>query len=325
MKHMLIITLAALLGLCEGSPQKLAASVEIKQSESLPEKLGVSIMTFNTEWLLGSQPQVAELKQKGIWGLGNKDTELKIEQQHQAVASVIARHAPDILCIQEVINEIAAKRLQQAVQGKGLQYALHFLESRDTYLEQDVVFLTNKSSGHITDINVSHPIDPVYPSKCLILTCILKGEKTSIIGLHLKAVPTEPIAVAKREKQADAVVKQLKRLSTAGYTTLVLGDLNDWDPIVPDADSSKKATPTSKVLKKIKDYIAGGDDELVNSLKWVEPVGKRYTYNYKGSKTVLDHILLPVGWRNRVVGVTIDHDRPDGASDHWPVILELSW
>jgi len=143
--------------------------------------------------------------------------------------------------------------------------------------------------------------------------------------LHLKAVPTEPSAVAKREKQADAVVKQLNRLSTAGYATLVLGDLNDWDPIVPDADPSEQATPISQALKKIKDYVPGGDDELVNSLKWVEPMEKRYTYNYKGSKTVLDHILLPIDWQDRVTGVTIDHDRPDGASDHWPVILDLNW
>ena len=50
---------------------------------------------------------------------------------------------------------------------------------------------------------------------------------------------------------------------------------------------------------------------------------KRYTYDYKGSKTVLDHILLPLGWQDRVSGVTID-DEPDRASDHWPV-LDLSW
>ena len=324
MKHIIITTIAvALLAGC-WEVQQPSPSVKVKKIETLPEELGVSIMTFNTEWLLGSQAQVQALKKKGIWGLEEKDTESEIEEQHQAIATIVARHAPDILCLQEVINEAAAKRLQKALQGKGVQYALHFLESRDTYLEQDVVFLTNKSSGNITDIKASDPIDPVYPSKCVILTCLLNGEQTAFIGLHLKAVPTEPSAVAKREKQADAVVKQLNRLSASGYATLVLGDLNDWDPIVPDADSSEKATPTSQALKKMKDYVPGGNDELVNSLKWVEPTEKRYTFNYKGSKTVLDHILLPLGWRDRVSGVTIDHDRPAGASDHWPVILKLS-
>ena len=326
MKHLLLTTIAAVVLVRFGeSAHEVIPSVEVRKKELLPEESGVSIMTFNTEWLLGSQTQVMALKKKGIWGLEEKDTEPEIDQQHQSVASIVARHAPDILCLQEVINEIAAKRLQKSLQGKGLQYVLHFRESRDTHLEQDVVFLTNKSSKNITDIKVSDPIDPVYPSKCVTLTCLLNGKQTAFIGLHLKAVPTEPSAVAKREKQADAVVKQLKRLSTAGYAALVLGDLNDWDPIVPDADSSEQATPTSQALKKIKDYVPGGDDELVNSLKWVEPMEKRYTYNYKGSKTVLDHILLPIGWQDRVTRVTIDHDRPDGASDHWPVILNLSW
>jgi len=323
MKHMPIIIAAAILGICVYL-QQAAASVEIKRSDPSPKESGVSVMTFNTEWLLGSQTQVIALKKKGIWGLEEKDTESEIEQQHQSVASIVARHAPDILCLQEVINEIAAKRLQRVLQGKGLEYALHFLESRDTYLEQDIVFLTKKSSNNITHVKISDPIDPVYPSKCVILTCLLNGQKTAFVGLHLKAVPTEPRAVARREKQADAVVEQLKRLSIAGYAAFVLGDLNDWDPIVPDADSSEQATPTSRVLEKIKDYVPGGEDELVNSLKWVEPIKKRYTYNYKGSKTVLDHILLPIGWRGRVTKVTIDHDRPEVASDHWPVILKLS-
>ena len=145
------------------------------------------------------------------------------------------------------------------------------------------------------------------------------------MGLHLKAIPTEPRAVSIREKQADSVVKQLQRLTTAGYATFVLGDLNDWDPIVPDADPRENATPTSQVLRKIKDYIRGGNDEMCNSLQWVWPMEKRYTYDYKGSKTVLDHILLPIGWKNRVTEVIIDHNRPEGASDHWPVILKMNW
>ena len=152
MKHLLLTTIAAVLLVGCGEAQQSAPSVEVKKTEPLPEESGVSIMTFNTEWLLGSQTQVEALKKKGIWGLEDKDTESEIEQQHQSVATIVARHAPDILCLQEVINEVAAKRLQKALQGKGLQYDLHFLESRDTHLEQDVVFLTNQSSENITDI-----------------------------------------------------------------------------------------------------------------------------------------------------------------------------
>ena len=324
MKHLLLTTIAALVLGVSLDQHKAAPCGEILKSKLPPKKNEMSVMTFNTEWLFGSKKQVKMLKEKGIWGLEAKDTEPEIEQQHQAVANIVARHAPDILCLQEVINEIAAKRFQKTLQRKGIEYTIHFLESRDTYLEQDVVFFSNNNSKNITEIKVSDPINPVFPPKCVILTCLLNGEKTAFLVLHLKAVPTEPTAVSIREKQADAVVNQLQRLSTAGYATFVLGDLNDWDPIVPDADSREHATPTSQVLSKIKDYIKGGNDELLNSLQWVQPVENRYTYDYKGSKTVLDHILLPIGWKNRVTGVIIDHDRPERASDHWPIVLKLS-
>ena len=324
MKHLLLTPIAALvLGTSLGQ-QQVPAFGENMKSERSPDKLEVSVMTFNTEWLFGSKTQVAVLEEKGIWGLEEKDTELEIDQQHQAVANIVARHAPDILCLQEVINEIAAKRFQKTLERKGMKYTFHFLESRDTYLEQDVVFFSNNNSKNITEIKVFDPINPVFPPKCVILTCLLNGEKTAFLGLHLKAVPTEPRAVSIREKQADAVVNQLQRLSTAGYATFVVGDINDWDPIVPDADSSEHATPTSQVLRKIKEYIKGGNDELLNGLQWVQPIENRYTYDYKGSKTVLDHILIPFDWKNRVTGVIIDHDRPERASDHWPVILNLS-
>ena len=106
MKHLLLTTIAALLLGTFLDQQQAAAYEEIKKSEPPPEELRVSVMTFNTEWLLGSQNQVKALKEKGIWGLEEKATEPEIEQQHQAVATIVARHAPDILCLQEVINEL---------------------------------------------------------------------------------------------------------------------------------------------------------------------------------------------------------------------------
>ena len=127
MKHLLLTTISAVLLVARGEAQPSVPPIEVKKIEPLPEESGVTIMTFNTEWLLGSQAQVEALKKKGIWGLEEKDTESEIEQQHQSVATIVARHAPDILCLQEVINEVAAKRLQKTLQSKGLQYDLHFL------------------------------------------------------------------------------------------------------------------------------------------------------------------------------------------------------
>ena len=95
---------------------------KLEKEKLLSEESKISIMTFNTEWLLGSKEQVKALTKKGVWGLEPKDTEANIERQHQAVAAVIKKHSPDILCLQEVINEVAAKRLQKTLQMKNLNY-----------------------------------------------------------------------------------------------------------------------------------------------------------------------------------------------------------
>ena len=106
-------------------------------------------MTFNTKWLLASAEQAQRLKGKGIWGLEDKEEDTEIEQQHAAVSEVIANYVPDLLCLQEVINREAADRLIRTLKQGGLDYELAFLESRESYLEQDVAFLINKNSGFL--------------------------------------------------------------------------------------------------------------------------------------------------------------------------------
>ena len=152
-------------------------------------------MTFNTKWLLAGAEQAQRLKGKGIWGLEDKDEDAEIEQQHAAVSEVIANYVPDLLCLQEVINRDAADRLIRTLKQGGLDYELGFMESRESYLEQDVAFLINKNSAVFSEIKVRHPKDPINPSKCLILTCKMNGVDTAFVGLHLKSVPTKESSV----------------------------------------------------------------------------------------------------------------------------------
>ena len=289
----------------------------------IAKKNGIGIMTFNTEWLLENEQQAERLKQKGIWGLEEKLEESKIEEQHLAVTKVIADYVPDLLCLQEVINQGAANRLIKTLKNIGLHYDLFFLESRENYLEQDVAFIVKKNSGFFSDIKVRYPEDPQNPSKCLILTCKMNGKYTAFIGLHLKSVPTRQSSVELRETQADSIVSELMALDRAGYQAIVLGDFNDWDPVVPDADESPEATPVSNVLKKIKDYKSGGNRELMNVMRFIKPISQRFTYDYQGSETALDHILIPVTLESKVVEATIPKEVGEDASDHLPVLIRL--
>ena len=115
----------------------------------------------------------------------------------------------------------------------------------------------------------------------------------------------------------------MRKLSAEGYAPVVIGDLNDWDADVEDADGGASPLPSSRVFTALKDYQAGGGRELFNCLKFVKEIKERYTYDYKGSRTALDHILMPSGWEGDVASATIDHDTPSGASDHWPLVVRM--
>jgi endonuclease/exonuclease/phosphatase family metal-dependent hydrolase len=288
------------------------------------ESPNVTIMTFNVKWLVDSEELVARLKSKRIWGLESRDEESEIAAHHEAVANTIIRHSPDIICLQEVINEAAAKRLVQTLQSKGANYNLHYMNSRDSFTEQDVVFLTSANSTETIEAEKatrsSHPRDP---SKCTILRCRIGEQHVALVGIHLKSIPDKLQSVTKRNSQVSAVAQDLRKLHKNGYYPIVLGDFNDWDGDVEDANPKATPLPSSRVFSSLKDYHEGGGKELINCLKFVEGTEKRYTYDYKGSKTVLDHILIPSNWEGNVVSVTIDHESPTDASDHWPLVLRM--
>jgi exonuclease III len=123
-----------------------------------------------------------------------------------------------------------------------------------------------------------------------------------------------------------------KEIVALGYTPIVLGDLNDYDPDVPDQDE-RRDTKTD-VLKTLKDYDDKTDGpELVNAATKISRQADRYTSHwdrnenggddYYDVKTMLDHILLHKSLMPHVKRVFIDHSHGLDTSDHFPVVVDL--
>ncbi len=71
-----------------------------------------------------------------------------------------------------------------------------------------------------------------------------------------------------------------------GYKPIVLGDLNDYDPDVPDRDESRDTQTT--VLKGLKDFDPDRrGDELVNAAVKMPRQTDRYTNLWDQTKMVL--------------------------------------
>jgi len=231
-------------------------------------------------------------------------------------------------------------------------YERYLLTGTDTYLKQQVGILsrlTPLAPLERSDARADYPVDnasacgPSPPgstgiSKHYVARLPLVGEDgvaatLVVLGLHLKAIPTQPKSCQQREGQA-AVAQQL--LAAALEETdlvVVLGDLNDFDgdACCLDAGSS---TPTSRVLRMLKNPRAAAADEL-HAVAARLPKAERYTDwwdhapddgidNGVVEHSSLDHMLVSSTLFDALQTVRIDHThKPMDVSDHWPIIASF--
>ena len=279
------------------------------------------IMTFNVQWLIASVDEVKRLADKGITGLASKQNEAALAEEYHKLSQIIASKAPDVVCLQEVINKSAIDRLVLELENSDAHYEAHFLNSGSSFLEQDVVFLTKRQPDKTSDEQIYRPASP---SKAVVLTLEFQGRKFAFLGLHLLARPDDTARLPRRETQARQVADTLQKIQDEGRISIVLGDFNDWDRETPDSDTS--SSPISQVFEIIKNFDTETDSqELFNAAEHISNLDERYTHIYRGHKTMLDHVLIQDSERQYVAGVSIDHSIPKTVSDHDPVIVDLNY
>jgi endonuclease/exonuclease/phosphatase family metal-dependent hydrolase len=303
--------------LVAGDPARSATSSNYDSFD--PSQL--RIMTFNVQWLIASVDEVQRLEKKGITGLAYKLDEDSLRREYEKLAEIIKAKSPDVVCLQEVINQPAIDRLVAELEKIDVYYEAHFLNSRSTFLEQDVVFMTKRNPDKTSDEQIYRPASP---SKSVVLNLEFQGRKFAFLGLHLLARPTDKTRVGRRETQARQVAETLQKIQAEGRVSIVLGDFNDWDRETPDSDTG--SSPVSQVFEIIKNFDAETESqELFNAAEHIAQLGERYTHIYRGHKTMLDHILISESERDHVQAVFIDHTVPTMVSDHDPVIVDLDY
>ena len=140
----------------------------------------------------------------------------------------------------------------------------------------------------------------------------------------------------RREIQAEVIRRFVEREIESGRAVIVLGDLNDFDPDIPDVNGS---LPITSVLEQIKAAGPGTDDDLLNVLADV-PTRERFTSFYDANNdgcftpdefTAIDHILVSPALYEHVQEVRYVHayeahnkSDPRHVSDHFPVVVTLA-
>jgi len=275
----------------------------------------------------------------------------------ERVADIVEMLEPDILNLEEVTSRESVDGVVAILHEKGLtEYRGYHIENHDTYTGMDVALISKLKPDLIEGQPIrtfsSEAKDPTWRqaftytgrtgsqrngttsiSRNAVYYFTIAGHKLGFLGLHLKSNPSDDYANAKRTAQAHVAQRIVRsEIVRRGYDPIILGDLNDYDPDVPDRDETRDTA--TKVLRMLKDYDSKLDgDELVNVATRIPRLKDRYTshwdWNENGARdpqdvsTMIDHILLPKSLMPHVRRAFICRGVGLETSDHYPVVVDL--
>jgi len=275
----------------------------------------------------------------------------------ERVANVIESLKPDVINLEEVTSADAIDQLVKILHEKGLtQYQGYHVESHDGFTGFDVAvisrFKPDLIDGQAIRIIYSYSADPKWREKYSFVDdtgaeqkretsvsrnalyfITIAGRKFGFLGLHLKANPDDPASNAQRTAESHLVQRIIREEIVArGYQPIVLGDLNDYDPDVPDRDETRDTK--TNVIADIKNYDSSTPEaELANAAEKIVRQADRYTSHWDRNengtldsddvRTMIDHVLIPKSLLSSVKRTFINHTTDLQTSDHWPVVVDL--
>ena len=260
------------------------------------------IMTYNAEILTAPGERGGDI-QKYRWDVAR-------EEQFEQIASVIESLNPDILNLVEVISKEGVDKLVGILHEKGLtDYQGYHIESDDDFSKLDVALISRIAPEEIDGQRIrkfhSEEDDPTWRqsfqapsrdggtftsngslSRHAVYMFDINGYKLGFLGLHLKSNPSDEYSNAQRSAQAEICRRILRsQIAGKGYLPIVLGDINDFDPDVPDQDDNQDTV--TEVIKNLKDFdLQHPGPELENVAKLMPRQQDRYTCFWDAMKTV---------------------------------------
>uniref|UniRef100_A0A6C0DPK3 Endonuclease/exonuclease/phosphatase domain-containing protein n=1 Tax=viral metagenome TaxID=1070528 RepID=A0A6C0DPK3_9ZZZZ len=306
------------------------------------------IVQYNVEWLFMDYCASSDCPGAGCTWKNKTSANAHIK----TTSNIISNLSPTIINLCEVegcdeLNELV-KNIETTVSPSVSLLTPYLRKGKDTSTGQNVALLTRITpsvSLYRTEERYNYPIEG---SKCN-----YKGEPTSagvskhyiteiftnniniaLIGAHFVAFPTDPSRCAEREAQAMVIQKVVFQYISKGFEVILLGDLNDYDGDVLDANNN---IPTSHVLRILKgqygDY--SGKYSLYNVAEEI-PQKERYSAwwdknsDCKSTPTefsMIDHMLVTSKMRGYIKTAYYFHGYVEKCdiyeSDHYPLVVDF--
>lgn len=306
------------------------------------DKSKLRIVQYNVEWLFVDYCKTSDCPGNGCaW-----PNETAAVNHLNQVAKIIQQLHPDIINLCEVEGCDELNMLVNSTQNPS--YNPYMVKGKDSSTGQNVGMLTlidPTVNLYRTEERVIYPIPgstcgytgiptDTGVSKHYITEFKVNGLQLAMIGAHLIAFPTDKTRCAEREAQAQILQNVIYGYVEKGYEVVFLGDLNDFDAEVLDANNNK---PISMVLDILKGNsgIHSGKYGLFNIATNI-PQTARFTdwwdqnNNCKSAPTefsMIDHILVTPILQKKIVGQFIYQEYTEYCgtmnSDHYPVVLDF--
>ena len=274
----------------------------------------VRFATLNAWWLFDDQPPHQN------WAGQRNDQSWEDSLAH--VADAIVEINADVLALQEVEDRHAVERLNALLASRGKGYAFFWVGAGDDpFTGQDVAILSQFPS--LTEPVRSYPAmqedfhtNNGFPRvaalhKFMRVDLEVEGEPVTVFALHLKSKRGNQIT-SDGERLAQArMIRRLVRpvLEKGRPNVVVMGDFNDG--------------PGSPALREIQG-LNDASWNLSNAAESEHMNGEAWTYQYRGSKDQIDHVLLSKFLFDKVAAasvIRIDND----ASDHDAFVVDIAF
>lgn len=303
----------------------------------------LKIVTFNCEFLVKQKVHIkyglpfdmkyAKRDAKQEWQ-DNRFRQKKFEEATQTIAAHLKQFNADILGLTEVGNEAEVKLLVEALKKQGLEYKhWEVCKSDDIATGQHVALL---SKYELTDIVPSFPnrglyfvesdkdqVDETGISKAMKATITVNNMPIHLFLFHLKSERGGEDSDQKRLMQAEIARRVMIPYLQKREHVVVMGDLN-----------SERHHPSLLTIRGFNDI----EEELVQTgnTYYFEKYDTRWTYNYKGQKEQIDHILLSLSLKDACINnnpkqnqwgikTSILPTNNESISDHNALIVELDF
>ena len=314
----------------------------ISPQDRRKDKSFVTIMQYNVEWFFIDYYNSSNCPGDGCSWKNTSEASTHL----QYISKILKEVNPDIInfCEVEGCDELNALKTKLDP-----TYMPYLKKGKDTSTGQNVGLMTRIDplvDLYRTEERVSYPIsgsncgykgepDTSGVSKHYITEYFLGNTYIAFIGVHFVAFPTDSVRCAQREAQAQVIQNIIYYYIKNNYDIILLGDFNDFDGEILDANSNK---PLSRVLDILKGDFGtyAGFYQLQNAAELVLR-NQRFTAwwdsnnNCKSVPTefsMIDHILLSPALREKVVETTIYHGYEEFCgtynSDHYPVVIKLA-